>query len=259
MFAFLKDEKKAKLFRRWLLTGTLLVVFIILVFNTAFWENLLRGLFPNEKEVLYKRISLPVLVSEHLYLVFLSSTLAVTVGLFVGISVTRYAWSDFLEPVNDLSSLGQTIPPVAVLALAVPFLGFGVKPTIVALFLYSILPVIRNTIAGIQSVSPLVIEAAEGMGMSRRQILWKIEIPLAWRVIMAGVRMSVIINIGTATIGAVVGSGGLGTPIVSGLVRDNPALVLEGAALAALLALITDRVLALVQSSFFKTYAREEE
>jgi osmoprotectant transport system permease protein len=140
---------------------------------------------------------------------------------------------------------------VAILALAVPFIGFGFKPTIAALFLYSILPVVRNTISGIEAVPPSLIEAAFGMGMTRLQILFKVEIPLAMKVIMAGIRMSVVMNIGTATLGAIVGAGGLGVPIISGLVRQNPAFVLEGALTVCLLAVITDRLIAGIEESSF--------
>ncbi len=158
------------------------------------------------------------------------------------------------EIVGDLSSLGQTIPPVAVLALAVPVLGFGFEPTVVALVLYSILPVIRNTIAGIESVSPDLLEAARGIGMTRMQILREVSLPLALPVIMAGIRISIVVNIGTATIGAVVGAGGLGSIIISGLVRENPAFVLQGAVCAALFALLVDFLLAQTEKTLYGSY-----
>jgi osmoprotectant transport system permease protein len=145
---------------------------------------------------------------------------------------------------GDIGSLAQTVPPVAVLALAVPFIGFGVKPALVALCLYSVLPVLRNTIAGLESVPAPVLEAAAGTGMTGPQVLLRVELPLAFRVIMAGIRTSVVVNVGTATVGAIVGAGGLGTPIVAGLVRENPAFVLQGAVSAALLAIFLDQLLA---------------
>lgn len=251
--------KKKRLILSWIAVIALIGAYVFLVSRVSIWEALLRSLFPGEKEVIYSRIPMIKLVRQHLLLVFVSSSLATAVGLSLGLFVTRPSGRDFLEVVNDLSSLGQTIPPVAVLALAVPFIGFGAEPTIVALLLYSVLPIVRNTIAGIESVSADVLEAARGMGMSRRQVLLRTELPLALPVIMAGIRISVVINIGTATIGAVVGSGGLGAPIVSGLVRDNPAMVFQGAAAAALLALIADRVLSLLQKSLYSSYAWETE
>lgn len=220
------------------LLGT--AVLLLLTLNEGALAFILRLLFPGESEHIYPRIPLSVMLSEHLVLIGISSGLAVSVGLLLGIFVTRPAGRDFMEIVSDVSSLSQTIPPVAVLALAVPFLGFGARPTIVALFLYSILPVIRNTISGINTVPRPVKAAARGMGMRPWQILYKVELPLAIGVIMAGIRISVVINVGTATIGAVVGAGGLGTPIISGLVRDNPSFVMQGAIASGLLALIAD-------------------
>ncbi|MFH1169224.1 MAG: ABC transporter permease subunit [Chloroflexota bacterium] len=113
---------------------------------------------------------------------------------------------------------------VIILALAVPVLGFGLAPTVAALFLYGLLPVVRNTVAGLTAVPADALDAAYGMGMGRAQALVRVEIPLAMRVILASVRISVIINIGTAMIGAVIGAGGLGSPIVAGLVQNNLAL-----------------------------------
>jgi osmoprotectant transport system permease protein len=121
--------------------------------------------------------------------------------------------------------------------------GFGFKPTVIALFLYGLLPILRNTIAGIEDVSPDVIDAARGMGMKPHQILFRIEIPLAGRVIMAGIRVSTVINIGTAALGATIGAGGLGKPIIAGLIGENPAFILEGAILVGILAIIVDTTL----------------
>lgn len=235
------------------------VIFLVIVLDMDVMRIILQGLFPNEKEVIYPRANLLILLKEHMLLVFVSSLVATVIGVGVGILVTRPAGRDYLNLVSDISSLAQTIPPVAVLALAVPFIGFGFKPTVLALFLYSILPIIRNSIAGLESVSPNLIEAARGMGMTRAQVLFKIELPLALRVIMAGVRTSVVINVGTATVGAVVGAGGLGTPIISGLVRENPAFVLEGAIAAALLAFIIDQYLARAEQSLMVAYGSRED
>ncbi|UCG84250.1 MAG: ABC transporter permease, partial [Dehalococcoidia bacterium] len=154
-----------------------------------------------------------------------------------------------LPIVTDLTSIGQTFPPVAVLALAVPMLGFGATPTIVALFLYGLLPVVRNTIAGLRAVPDHVLDAAYGMGMSRTRALIRVQLPLAASVILAGVRISVIINIGTAMIGATIGAGGLGHPVIAGLVRDNIAFIVEGAVPAAILAVLVDQLLANVERS----------
>ncbi len=216
----------------------------------SWWETALRFVFPNETQVLHPRANLLVLVGEHLKLVFISSSLTILVGVPLGIWVTRPSGRNFLPIVTDLTSFGQTFPPVAVLALAVPMLGFGLLPTVVALFLYGLLPVVRNTIAGLRAVPQDVLDAAYGIGMSRMQALVQIEIPLAARVILAGVRISVIINIGTAMIGAVIGAGGLGSPIIAGLVQDNIAYIIEGALPAAILAVLADQLLANVEGVF---------
>jgi osmoprotectant transport system permease protein len=223
---------------------------LVLVANTGWWETVLRSLFPGETTVIHPRASLLVLVWEHIQLVAISSCITIIIGIPLGIWVTRPGGRDFLPIVTDITSFGHTFPPVAVLALALPVLGFGLMPTIVALFLYGLLPVVRNTIAGLRAVPPHLLDAAYGMGMSRLQALLRVELPLSAQVILAGVRISVIINIGTGMIGAVIGAGGLGSPIIAGLVRDNFAFIIEGALPAALLAILADQFLANLESSF---------
>jgi osmoprotectant transport system permease protein len=252
----IKTPSKKKMLR-WVWVILFTALYVILIFDTEIWQSILSLLFPDESEVIYPRASLRVLVKEHLVLVMVSSFLAISIGVPMGIFVTRRSGKEYLKPVDDISSLAQTFPPVAVLALAVPILGFGFKPTVIALFLYSILPILRNTTAGLQAVAPEIVEAGKGMGMTPRQILMKVELPLALRVIMAGIRISVVINIGTATIGAVVGAGGLGQPIISGLVRENPAFIIQGAVTAALLSLLADQMLGLLEASFAARNLRE--
>ncbi|MEC9492704.1 ABC transporter permease [Flexistipes sp.] len=195
------------------------------------------------EEFLYTRSDALGLTIEHLYMVFVSAGFSVIAGVFTGVLVTRKFWSDLLPAVNSLASVGQTFPPVAVLALAVPVVGFGFKPTIIALILYGFFPIVRNTIAGIESVPKDVKEAAKGMGMTGVQILAKVELPLASKIILAGIRTSVIINIGTATIGATIGAGGLGAPIISGLINENFYYVLQGSLCVGLLAVVADKAI----------------
>jgi len=235
---------------RWIPLAVALGAFIVIIANTGWWEAGLRFIFPGEATVIHPRASLLVLVWEHVQLVSISSGITVIIGIPLGIWVTRPGGRDFLPIVTDITSFGQTFPPVAVLALAVPVLGFGLVPTVAALFLYGLLPVVRNTIAGLRGVPPHLLDAAYGMGMSRLQALFRVELPLSTRVILAGVRISVIINIGTAMIGAVIGAGGLGSPIIAGLVRDNLAFIIEGALPAAMLAVLTDQFLANMESRF---------
>lgn len=237
-------------YRDWAILIAMTAVFVVLIVNTEWWQTALRFFFPDVSQVLHPRAPLGVLVLEHLELVAISSTLTVLIGIPLGVWVTRPGGRAFLPIVTTVTSFGQTFPPVAVLALAVPILGFGLEPTVVALFLYGLLPVVRNTIAGLEGVSPALLDAARGLGMSRWQALWKVELPMAARVIIAGVRISVIINIGTAMIGAVIGAGGLGSPIVAGLVQSNLAFVIEGAVPAALLAILVDQLMARVEDGF---------
>ena len=236
--------------RRWIFLAIVIGAFIVLIANISWWEAALRFFFPGESNVIHPRANLLVLVGEHLELVLISSIITIVVGIPLGVWVTRPGGRNFLPIVTDITSFGQTFPPVAVLALAVTMFGFGLLPTVVALFLYGLLPVVRNTIAGLRAVPANLLDAAYGIGMSRFQALIRVEFPLATRVIMAGVRISVIINIGTAMIGAVIGAGGLGSPIIAGLVQDNIAYILEGAVPAAILAVIADQLLASIEELF---------
>ena len=233
----------------WVPPAVIAGIFALLVFNMNIWEAALGALFPGQEQVVYPRADLAELCGQHLFLVGVSGIAAVSIGVPLGIFVTRERGSGFKSIVSDLGSLSQTVPPVAVLALAVPAIGFGFEPTVLALFLYSLLPILRNTVAGLDGVSPAIKEAARGMGMTRRQVLLKVEIPIASRVIFAGIRISLVMNVGTAAVGATVGAGGLGNPIVSGLIRDNPAFVLEGGITAALLALLIDLIVGRVEKS----------
>lgn len=233
----------------WIVPGALALAFAGLVSAEGLWESALRSLFPEYREVLMTRGTIASFVLEHLALVGISSGVTVAVGVPLGIFVTRRSGREFRSLVVASTDLGQTFPPVAVLALAMPVLGFGFWPTVVALVLYGLFPVVSGTIAGIESVPASVVEAARGMGMSPLQLLLKVELPLAARVILAGIRTSVAINIGTATVGAAIGTGGLGVPIIGGLAVQNMAYVLEGAIPAALLAVLADLLLGQLERS----------
>jgi len=210
---------------------------------TPLWTAALGAAFPGEMRILYPDAAPLELVAQHLELVLISSAISIAVGLALGVFVTRPAGAGFYDVVNDLTNLGQTFPPVAVFTLAVPFLGFGLRPTVVALALYGILPVLRNTVAGLKGVPAEVLESATGMGMRPAERLLRVELPLAAPVIVAGIRVSVVVNVATATIGAIAGAGGFGAPIINGLVNLAPAITLEGALLAAGLALVLDALL----------------
>jgi len=179
-------------------------------------------------------------LGEHLALVGVSTLGALVLGLGLAVAATRPWGRPFLPLARTLASTGQTFPPAAVLILCVPALGFGSGPAWVALTLYGVLPIFGNTVEGLLAVPGPTREAARGLGFSSLQTLVQVELPLAAPLIRAGVRTSAVVNVGTAAIGAAIGAGGLGAPILSGLVTQNNGFLAEGALLAGLLALTLD-------------------
>ena len=222
----------------------LLALLLGLFAQQAWWEAALRALFPDERSVLFERTSLLELAAQHLRIVGAAAGVILGVGLPLGVWLTRPAGRAFLPLASNLLSVFQTFPPIAVLALALPYFGFGLRPTLIALVFYGLLPVTRNTVAGLEGVAAELKEAARGVGMGPWQRLFKLELPLATRVILAGVRTSVVYTVGTATVAPLIGAGGLGVPIIAGLAVSNLAFVLEGALSVALLALTIDFALA---------------
>ncbi|NRH26185.1 ABC transporter permease [Pseudomonas sp. MS19] len=227
-----------------------LLLLLVAVFSMDQFEGFFRQVEPDARAVIYQRSSFAQLLGKHLLIVGAASLVSVIVGVAAGILATRRWGRDFLPLVSQVASIGQTFPPVAVLALAVPLLGFGSLPTIFALVLYGLLPVLRNTLAGLQDVSPTVIEAARGIGMSPLQSLFKVELPLASVVILAGIRTLVTVAIATAAIGSTIGASTLGDPVIAGLVNGNTAYVLQGAILIGLLAVLIDSLFECVQQWF---------
>ena len=202
---------------------------------------LFAALFPELPRPVYQQESFISLMLAHCWLVGISSLIAVVLGVGAGIAVTRPAGREFRPLVETIAAIGQTFPPVAVLAIAVPVIGFGQQPAVIALILYGVLPVLQATLAGLAAVPEAVLSVSQGMGMSRTQRLLRVELPLAAPVIIAGIRTSVIVNIGTATIASTVGVSTLGTPIIIGLSGFNTAYILQGALLVALAAIVVDR------------------
>ncbi|SMB28308.1 putative transporter subunit: permease component of ABC superfamily transporter [Serratia proteamaculans] len=213
---------------------------LALVLGMNHLHGLFAAWFPDLDRPVYQQDSFISLVWAHLLLVAVSSLIAVVIGVAAGVGVTRRAGKEFRSLVETLVAVGQTFPPVAVLAVAVPVMGFSEQPAIIALVLYGLLPILQGTLAGIESVPAATREVAQGVGMSPRQVLWRVELPLAAPVIVAGIRTSVIINIGTAAIASTVGTKTLGSPIIIGLSGFNTAYVIQGAVVVALLAIITD-------------------
>lgn len=202
---------------------------------------------PSLSHPLYTRTSFLALTGSHLLLVVSATAIAVIAGLTLGVLATRAGGRSLLPTVRAVAVIGQTFPPVAVLAIAVPLLGFGAAPTLLALVLYGVLPVLAQTVAGLDQVPAAALHAADGMGYGRWRRLREVELPLAAGPIMAGVRLSAIVSVGTATIGSAVGATTLGSPIVEGLVGNNPAYVVQGALLVGVLALTVDAALAAVE------------
>ena len=201
---------------------------------------LFASLFPELERPVYRLEPFGYLLWHHMALVAASSAVSVLVGTMIGLWVTRPAGRQFRPILETMVSMGQTFPPVAVLAIAVPAVGFGEVPALIALAIYGLLPVVQGTVSGLQSVPTAVAESARGMGMSPWQRLREVEMPLALPVWLAGVRTSVIINIGTAAIASTVGAKTLGSPIIVGLGGFNTAYVLQGALLVGMLAVVTD-------------------
>ena len=204
------------------------------------------------------RAELLELTLEHLLLVGLSTGIAVLIGVPVGIALTRRPWLS--KPVLGLANIMQTVPSLALFGFLIPLNiylfhirvlgGIGARTAIVALVLYALLPIIRNTFTGINSVDPAIREAGKGMGMTDRQLLFQVEIPLALGVIIAGIRVATVISVGTATIAAAIDAGGLGRYIFRGLRMNDNTLILAGAVPAALMAVAADLLLGWVERAF---------
>jgi len=216
------------------------VLLLAAIFGMTSLRPLFATWFPQLDRPIYLQDSFWSLTEAHLLIVSASSTVAGLIGVLAGIGVTRNAGREFRSLVETVVAVGQTFPPVAVLAIAAPLIGFGAKPALIALTLYGLLPVLQGTIAGIGSVPPAAREIAEGLGMRAGQILWRIELPLAAPVIVGGIRTSVMINLGTAAIASTVGAKTLGSPIIIGLSGFNTAYVIQGAVIVALLAVVID-------------------
>ncbi len=192
---------------------------------------------------------------EHIQISLISIIIAVLIAIPLGIYLTRK--TNIAEGTIGVTAVLQTIPSLALLGLLIPLVGIGKVPAIVALVVYALLPILRNTYTGIKEVDPALVEAARAMGMNTWQRLFKVELPLALPVIMAGIRTGMVLIIGTATLAALIGAGGLGDIILLGIDRNDNALIILGAIPAALLAIVFDIILRLferfsLKSSSFK-------
>jgi len=195
--------------------------------------------------------------TRHLALTFLALIMAVMVAVPLGVLIYRNMTTGSI--IIYLSGLLQTVPSIALLALMIPLFGIGVVPAVVALFLYALLPILRNTLTGLQAVDPKLKQVAEAMGMTHSQQLRWLELPLALPVIVAGIRTAAGINVGTATLAAFIGAGGLGEFIVTGLALNNTSMILRGAIPAALLAVVVELVFELIQRRITPRYLRARQ
>jgi osmoprotectant transport system permease protein len=213
---------------------------LLLAYGLPYSQPLFAALFPDLARPVYLQEPMSVLMWQHIGLVLVSSSIAVIIATVAALATTSKTGLAFKPAMEMLAGMGQTFPPVAVLAVAVPAVGFGELPALIALSIFGVLPVLQATMAGMASVPPSVLDSARAMGMTPRQILTEVQMPLALPLWLAGVRTSVVVNIGTAAIASTVGAKTLGLPIIIGLSGFNTAYVLQGAMMVGLLAIAAD-------------------
>jgi osmoprotectant transport system permease protein len=227
--------------RKYIIFGVLLALLLgLTVWMTSLKAVGIFHMFP-PKQVLNATI-------RHLQLVGVAEAMAIVLGILIGFISTRRTFR-FISPVFiGIANIGQTVPTLAFIGIAGAVLGMGYKAAVIALFVYATLPIIRNTYAGIRSVDPAVLEAARGMGMSKLQVTAKVELRLAFPVILAGIRTSTVVNVGTAAVAGMIGAGGLGELIVTGIAVRVTQLIIQGAAPTAALAVILDALIGGVEN-----------
>ncbi len=190
---------------------------------------------------------LPHALVVHIFMTIIAVTVAIVISIPIGVFLTRPRYRKYGVVVMNVLNIAQTFPGMAIVALAMPLLGLGLKPTIFALIIQGLLPIARNTIAGLYGVTPEVKEAARGMGMSEKKVLREVEVPLAMPVILAGIRTSTVYVVSMGTLAAYIGGGGLGDLIVAGLNMFYSEYLLVGAGFGALLAIAFDRALSYLE------------
>ncbi len=218
----------------------ILILILGVLLGTTIWMTGLGSVGIFQMAPPYKVFSA---LLRHLQIVAIAEVLAIAVGIPIGFISTRRSLRHISPVLIGIANIGQTIPSLAFIGIAGAFLGMGFKAAVIALFVYSMLPIIRNTYAGINTIDPAIKEAARGMGMSLKQITLRIELPLARPVILAGIRTSTVLNVGTAAVAGMIGAGGLGELIVTGIAVRVTELIIQGAAPTAALAIILDALL----------------
>ena len=193
---------------------------------------------------------LPPLLLSHFMQVGIAISIAISLAIPLSILLTRPKFKNLGQKIISIVNIGQAVPSLAMVAIFMPLMGIGFKPAITALVIYGLLPIVRNTLAGLISVDDDIKEAARGVGMSGIQVLFQIELPLALPIIMAGIRTSTVITVGTATLTTLIGAGGLGKLIFMGIELFKPEYLLVGSGATALLAVTLDRILGILESYF---------
>ncbi len=184
----------------------------------------------------------------HLQLVLIPVIVAFLIAFPVAVLLTRRRFMRYTDRVMTFFNMGQTIPPLAIIAVFFPFLGLGMEPALFALTIYALLPIARNTLAGLKGVPQEVKEAARGIGMSEWEMLMRVEIPLSMPVVMAGIKISVVLTSGTAALGALVGAGGMGAVIFAGIDFFRAELIIAGTLVIGAIAIVLDRILSVIDN-----------
>ena len=226
---------------------TILISLLVVLLGLTIWITSLEWI----KEGVYKPFTWGDILNctiAHLQMVLIAEGIAIVIGVPLGILVTRPGFKRLATPVIGGANVGQSVPSLAVIAIMAPLLGFGLQSAIVALFIYGLLPVLRNSYAGINNIDPAIVEAARGMGMTRGQIARKVELPLALPVLMTGIRVSTVITVGTAELAVLVGGKGLGTITLTGVLTLQPLTILQGAAPTAAMAITLGFILERLES-----------
>ncbi len=231
-----------------------LILLLLSIFRFDLIEGPLNAAF-GARQVMRLRAPLYDYAWQHVQLVLVSTGLSLLIGLTLSLAVSLPLLSEFRRPLLSSVTFMQTVPSTAVLALSVPLMGYGQLPVVMALVFYGLLPIVRNTIEGLDAVAPDVLLTAAGMGMTPAQRLTRVAWPLALPAVLAGIRTSVIINISAATIGAAVGAGGLGVLIVNGIRSMDVTMILKGALPVSLLALLTGSLFSLLEPAWRRRMA----
>jgi osmoprotectant transport system permease protein len=213
-----------------------LIGFLVLVMYWAYVTGAFDFIIKNPGDLIY-------LTSQHLRMVAISGFAAIIIAVPLGILITRPRFKKYDWIVMNFANIGQTVPTLAVLALIMSFFGLGWHTAVFALWFNSLLPILRNTVAGIENINPAIVDAGRGMGMSNSQILWKLEIPNALSIILAGIRTAIVINVGSAALAFLIGGGGLGDLIFTGISMNNTGIMLSGAVPVIILAILIDFIL----------------